>query len=328
MPAGSVGGDFRRALDGVRVLLVEDTDDARELLAFVLEQCAAVVTATASAAEALEAFLRDRPQIVVTDLAMPGHDGYWLLRQVREHAPASAVPAVALTAFTERYSREQALAQGFDAFLSKTIEPDELCYALRRLLESDELARHSPPVRKRSIARRKSSPALSQPRRIACQSLRSFSRKSFGGRAPSGAFIVSGAGRTAVLEATEIGAGDVTGSWASFGAGACVTGVESGEVTAAGRSTAGVGSARRLDVAIDCGRSTRFAGVARGFAGGVTTFFTGFGGATAAGARTTGAGDAWGIGRGETAASTSVATRSTARSALSTRRSTRSMRCP
>ena len=117
------------------VFLVEDTDDARELLAFVLEQCAAVVTAAASAAEALEAFLRDRPQIVVTDLAMPGHDGYWLLRRVREHAPASAVPAVALTAFTERYSREQALAEGFDAFLSKPIEPDELCYALRRLLE-------------------------------------------------------------------------------------------------------------------------------------------------------------------------------------------------
>src|SRR5260370_42705963 len=93
MPAGSVGGDFRRTLDGVRVLLVEDTDDARELLAFVLEQCSAVVTATASASEALEAFLRNRPQIVVTDLAMPGHDGYWLLPQVREHAPRSAVPA-------------------------------------------------------------------------------------------------------------------------------------------------------------------------------------------------------------------------------------------
>jgi CheY-like chemotaxis protein len=136
MPSRSLGGADRRALDGVRVLLVEDTDDTRELLTFVLEQCSAVVTATASASEALDAFLRSRPQIVVTDLAMPGHDGYWLLRQVRAHAPATDVPAVALTAFTERYSREQALAAGFDAFLSKPIEPDVLCRELRGVLHT------------------------------------------------------------------------------------------------------------------------------------------------------------------------------------------------
>jgi CheY-like chemotaxis protein len=123
-------------LHGVRVLLVEDTDDTRELLAFVLEQCAALVTTAASAQEALDAFMRERPQIVVTDLAMPGHDGYWLLRQVRAHAAATEVPAVALTAFTERYSREQALAAGFDAFLSKPIEPDALCSALRGVLKA------------------------------------------------------------------------------------------------------------------------------------------------------------------------------------------------
>jgi CheY-like chemotaxis protein len=141
MPAGR---DFPRTLGGVRVLLVEDTDDARELLAFVLEQCAAVVTATASATEALEAFLHDRPQIVVTDLAMPGHDGYWLLRQLRRHVPASTVPAVALTAFSQRYSRDQALAQGFAAFLAKPIEPDELCRALRQVLAQREITPRGP----------------------------------------------------------------------------------------------------------------------------------------------------------------------------------------
>jgi CheY-like chemotaxis protein len=134
--SSSLGGIHRRVLDGVRVLLVEDTDDARELLTFVLEQCAAVVTPAASAAEALEAFVRERPQIVVTDLAMPGHDGYWLLRQVRTRAPATDVPAVALTAFTERYSRQQALAAGFDAFLSKPIDPSELCRTLRGVLRA------------------------------------------------------------------------------------------------------------------------------------------------------------------------------------------------
>ena len=61
----------QRALDGVRVLLVEDTDDTRELLAFALEHCSAVVTTASSATEALESFRRDRPQILVTDLAMP-----------------------------------------------------------------------------------------------------------------------------------------------------------------------------------------------------------------------------------------------------------------
>jgi CheY-like chemotaxis protein len=124
----------QRALDGVRVLLVEDTDDTRELLAFALEHCAAVVTTASSATEALESFQRDRPQILVTDLAMPYHDGYWLLRQVRAMARGAAVPAVALTAFTERYSKDQVLAAGFDAFIPKPIDPTDLCRALRQIL--------------------------------------------------------------------------------------------------------------------------------------------------------------------------------------------------
>jgi CheY-like chemotaxis protein len=133
VPASSSTAD-QRALDGVRVLLVEDTDDTRELLAFALEHCAAVVTTAASATEALESFQRDRPQILVTDLAMPYHDGYWLLRQVRALAPGDAVPAVALTAFTERYSKDQVLAAGFDAFIPKPIDPTDLCRALRQVL--------------------------------------------------------------------------------------------------------------------------------------------------------------------------------------------------
>ena len=133
MPASPSSAD-QRALDGVRVLLVEDTDDTRELLAFALEHCAAVVTTAASATEALESFQRDHPQILVTDLAMPYHDGYWLLRQVRALAPGTAVPAVALTAFTERYSKDQVLAAGFDAFIPKPIDPTDLCRALRQVL--------------------------------------------------------------------------------------------------------------------------------------------------------------------------------------------------
>jgi CheY-like chemotaxis protein len=135
VPSSPAGAEFR-ALDGVRILLVEDTDDTRELLAFALEHCAAVVTTASSAAEALEAFRRDRPQILVTDLAMPYYDGYWLLREVRALAPADAVPAVALTSFTERYSRDQVLAAGFDAFIPKPIDPTDLCRALRQVLRA------------------------------------------------------------------------------------------------------------------------------------------------------------------------------------------------
>ena len=135
MSSAPAGAEYR-ALDGIRILLVEDTDDTRELLSFALEHCSALVTTASSAAEALEAFRRDRPQILVTDLAMPHHDGYWLLSEVRALAPAAAIPAVALTAFTERYSRDQVLAAGFDAFIPKPIDPTDLCRALRQVLRS------------------------------------------------------------------------------------------------------------------------------------------------------------------------------------------------
>jgi hypothetical protein len=77
------------------------------------------------------------PEILLTDLAMPEHDGYWLLRQVRAQAPAARVPAVAMTAYTERFSREQALSAGFDAFLPKPIDPTDLCRAVRGLLRPE-----------------------------------------------------------------------------------------------------------------------------------------------------------------------------------------------
>ena len=79
MSSVPAGAEYH-ALDGVRILLVEDTDDTRELLAFALEHCAAVVTTASSAAEALEAFRRDRPQILVTDLAMPQRSARWRRR--------------------------------------------------------------------------------------------------------------------------------------------------------------------------------------------------------------------------------------------------------
>lgn len=83
--------------------------------------------------------VRGRAQLVVTDLAMPGHDGCWLLRQVRAHTGAADVRAVAVTAFTERYVRDQVLAAGFDAFVPKPIDPETLCVELHRVLTEGRL---------------------------------------------------------------------------------------------------------------------------------------------------------------------------------------------
>jgi len=115
------------ALRGLRVLLVEDEEDARELLTASLERCGALVTAVASASEALEAFERVRPQTVVSDLALPGEDGYTLIRKIRALAPEAGgrVPAVALTAHARAEDRQLALLAGFQMHVAKPIEPAE-----------------------------------------------------------------------------------------------------------------------------------------------------------------------------------------------------------
>src|SRR5687768_17363451 len=88
-------------LRGIRVVLVEDHDDSRELLTLMLEQCGAVVVAAPSARVGLQAVLEHQPDVVVSDLGMPGADGYWLIREVRSRV--GALPAVAVTGFSDRY---------------------------------------------------------------------------------------------------------------------------------------------------------------------------------------------------------------------------------
>jgi PAS domain S-box-containing protein len=116
------------ALEGVRVLLVEDEPDTREFLKTILEGCGATVTEAGSAPEALAALERVKPDILVSDIGMPGEDGYGLLRQVRALGPerGGRVPAVALTAYAGAKDRRRALLAGFHAHLAKPVEPDEL----------------------------------------------------------------------------------------------------------------------------------------------------------------------------------------------------------
>ena len=106
------------------ILVVEDHADARELIAAVLESAGARVLVASSAEDAIEQVRRIRPDVLVTDLGLPGEDGYGLLRRFQALHPD--VPAIALTAYARASDRERALASGFHRYLIKPIEPSEL----------------------------------------------------------------------------------------------------------------------------------------------------------------------------------------------------------
>jgi CheY-like chemotaxis protein len=122
-------------LDGVRVLVLDDQPDAREAIAAVLEGCGAQVTAVASVRAALETLARRATDVVVSDIAMPVEDGYRFIDQTRSlpHDAGGDVPVVALTARGGTPEEIRILEAGFDAYLSKPIEPTELAASVARL---------------------------------------------------------------------------------------------------------------------------------------------------------------------------------------------------
>ena len=117
------------SLEGIHILVVDNEADARGLITTILEGRGADVRAVASAAEALLAIAARRPDVLLSDIAMPGEDGYDLIRQVRQLESASSappLPAAALTAYASAGDRGQALLAGYQAHLSKPIEPSKL----------------------------------------------------------------------------------------------------------------------------------------------------------------------------------------------------------
>jgi CheY-like chemotaxis protein len=123
-------------LAGVRVLAVDDEADWRELLGHILGGAGADARIAASAAEAIAVFDEWRPDIVLTDIAMPGTDGYGLLSAIRGRGGAGrAVPAVAMTAHAGIQERTRTARAGFAEHLSKPIPPHELIGAVRRVVE-------------------------------------------------------------------------------------------------------------------------------------------------------------------------------------------------
>jgi signal transduction histidine kinase/CheY-like chemotaxis protein len=123
-----VGLEEAPDLRGIKVLIVEDDDDARLLLAKVLEGQGAFVKTVSSAREALEILGRERIDVLLSDIEMPGTDGYQLIRELRLRSSqqGGAVPAVALTAYARTEDRLRALRAGFQLHLSKPVQPSEL----------------------------------------------------------------------------------------------------------------------------------------------------------------------------------------------------------
>jgi CheY-like chemotaxis protein/anti-sigma regulatory factor (Ser/Thr protein kinase) len=125
-------------LSGVNILVVDDEVDSRTFLCTLLEEQGANVEAAASTAEALDAFTRARPDVLVSDIAMPGEDGYDLIRQVRQLDPGDGgdTPAVALTAYVRGQDARAALNAGYHRHVRKPVVVDELIATLAELAAS------------------------------------------------------------------------------------------------------------------------------------------------------------------------------------------------
>ncbi len=122
------GLDQAPRLDGVRVLVVEDEADARHLLAAVLQKRGARVYMAATGAEALEVLQRERPDVLLSDIALQDQDGYELIKSVRRLPPdrGGRIPAAALTGYGRLEDRMRALSAGFQLHAAKPVEPAEL----------------------------------------------------------------------------------------------------------------------------------------------------------------------------------------------------------
>jgi len=115
------------SLVGRHLLVVEDDKDARDVFCAMLDYEGAMVLGTASAEEALAVLKTVRPHAIITDIVLPGRDGFWLLEQLRGSQRMRRIPVVAVTAMA---SREEILDAGFDAYVAKPVRPEGVADAV------------------------------------------------------------------------------------------------------------------------------------------------------------------------------------------------------
>jgi CheY-like chemotaxis protein len=132
--AASRANQSQQLLSGLRVLVVDDDADTLQLMTTALTSRQAKVTAVSSAGEAIEAIKASRPDVLVSDIAMPDEDGYGLIRRIRslEDQSSSVIPAVAITAYAKEEDRHKALSSGYQIYLAKPIELTELVSVVAR----------------------------------------------------------------------------------------------------------------------------------------------------------------------------------------------------
>jgi len=132
-PDGTSGEDVR--LDGVRILVVDDDGDSREVLTRILQKCGADTRDANGVQQALAALPEFKPQVLISDVGMPGQDGFELIRRVRaQGCTVHDLPAIALTGFAAPDDRRRALLAGFQAHMAKPVDPRELTAAIAALV--------------------------------------------------------------------------------------------------------------------------------------------------------------------------------------------------
>jgi CheY-like chemotaxis protein len=122
-------------LSGIRILVVEDDNDTRELLRVLLETQGGQVCAASSVAEALDEYDQSRPDVLVADIGMPDYNGYTLIGRVRsrDRERGSIVPAIALTAYATAVDRDTVLSAGFQVHMPKPFDPGQLVSVIANL---------------------------------------------------------------------------------------------------------------------------------------------------------------------------------------------------
>ena len=141
MSAGEGGRATRARLEGIRVLFVDDNADARELVVTILTAHGARVTTSDSTDASLAALEHERPDVLISDIEMPGGDGYQMIRalRLREEATDGRIPAIALTGTTRAEDRVRMLSAGFQLHVPKPVDPAELVAAVAALASRESV---------------------------------------------------------------------------------------------------------------------------------------------------------------------------------------------